>query len=60
MMQPDAVRAFVSAYTQEINAGRDKLEAEQARQRKELTALVGKLEGLYDAVAEGLRTQGCW
>ncbi len=45
MMQPDAVKAFVAAYTEEINAGRDAAASEQAAKRRELTALTAKLEG---------------
>jgi site-specific DNA recombinase len=58
MMQPDAVRAFVAAYTREVNAGRSEAEANQARQRQQAAALSAKLDGLYDAVAGGLRTPG--
>ena len=58
MMQPEMVKAFVSAYTQEINAGRAGAEAERARRGRELTALTTKIEGLYDAVAEGFRSPG--
>jgi site-specific DNA recombinase len=58
LMEPDAVKAFVSAYHQEINAGRDAAAAERARRQKDLAARRIKLEGLYDAVAGGLRTAG--
>jgi hypothetical protein len=58
LMEPDAVRAFVAAYHQEINAGCDAAAAERARRQKELAARRLKLEGLYDAVAGGLRTGG--
>jgi site-specific DNA recombinase len=58
MMQPDAVRAFVAAYTREVNAGRGEADTDRARLTKQTTALAAKLEGLYDAVAEGLRTPG--
>jgi site-specific DNA recombinase len=58
LMEPDAVRAFVAAYHQEINAGRDAATAERARREKELAARRNKLEGLYNAVAGGLRTAG--
>ena len=58
MMQPEAVRAFVAAYTREVNAGRGETEANQARQRQQAAAIAAKLDGLYDAVAEGLRTPG--
>jgi site-specific DNA recombinase len=58
LMEPVAVKAFVSAYHQEINAGRDAAAAERARRQKDLAARRIKLEGLYDAVAGGLRTAG--
>jgi site-specific DNA recombinase len=58
LMQPDAVKAFISAYHQEINAGRDEEEAQRARLARELATIGSKLDGLYDAVADGLRTPG--
>ena len=58
LMQPDAVKAFITAYHQEINAGRDVAAAERGRLEKELRAVTTKLEGIYDAVADGLRTPG--
>jgi hypothetical protein len=58
LMQPEMVRAFVSAYTQEINAGRASAGAERARQERELKTLSAKLDGLYDAIAEGFRSPG--
>ncbi|MEK1891143.1 MAG: recombinase family protein, partial [Phyllobacterium sp.] len=58
LMQPDAVKAFISSYHQEINAGRDEIAAQRARRERELAAVQSKLDGLYDAVANGLRTPG--
>jgi site-specific DNA recombinase len=58
LMEPDAVKAFVSAYHQEINVGRDAAAAERGRREKELAARRNKLEGLCDAIAGGLRTPG--
>jgi hypothetical protein len=58
LMQPEMVKAFVAAYTQEINAGRANAGAERARQEKELKALTAKLDRLYDAIAEGFRSPG--
>ncbi len=58
LMQPEMVKAFVAAYTQEINAGRASAGAERARQERELKAVSAKLEGLYDAIAEGFRSPG--
>jgi hypothetical protein len=34
LMQPEMVKAFVAAYTQEINAGRANAGAERARQKR--------------------------
>ena len=58
LMQPDAVRAFISAYHKEINAGRDAAAAERGQGERRLGTLTAKLDGLYDAVADGLRTPG--
>jgi hypothetical protein len=46
------------AAAQEINAERDGVEAERAGRRKSMAALTAKLDGLYDAIADGLRTPG--
>jgi DNA invertase Pin-like site-specific DNA recombinase len=58
LMQPDAVRAFISAYHRDINAGRDAAAHERGRLERKHSALAAKLDGLYDAVADGLRTPG--
>jgi site-specific DNA recombinase len=58
MMQPEAVKAFVAAYTQEINASRHDVDVERARQKKALGSATAKLEGLFDAIADGLRSPG--
>ncbi len=58
MMRPEAVTTFIAAYHQEINSGRDGAEADSALMRKALNAASRKLEGLYEAVADGLRTPG--
>jgi site-specific DNA recombinase len=58
LIAPDAVKAFVSAYCQEINAGRDTAAAERRRREKELSTRRAKLEGYYNAAADGLRTPG--
>ncbi len=58
LMQPDAVAAFVRDHA-EISNGKG---AEEAKDRQRLEAerksLKRKLEGLYDAIAEGLRSPG--
>ena len=58
LMQPNAVAEFISAYTQEVNGSRSGEQAERTRLLTERTATARKLEGLYDAIAEGLRTPG--
>ena len=57
-MQPDAVAAFVAAFGREMNAKRGIATTQRAQLQAERTALQRKLEGLYDAIAEGLRTPG--
>ena len=58
LMQPDAVAEFVRAFGDEMNAQRGDETATRSRQEAERAALKRKLDGLYDAIAEGLRTPG--
>jgi site-specific DNA recombinase len=58
LMEPEAVTDFVGAYHQEVNAGRDAAAAERHLHEAELVERQAKLQGLYDAVADGLRTPG--
>ncbi|WP_245838313.1 recombinase family protein [Tropicimonas sediminicola] len=58
LMQPKAVEAFIEAYHREINSGRDAEEAKRAELARQLKQVSGKLEGFYDAIADGLRTPG--
>ena len=58
LMQPAAVRAFIAAYHQEINSGRNAEAFRRQGHEKRLRQLDGKLDGLYDAIADGLRTPG--
>jgi site-specific DNA recombinase len=58
LMEPNAVKAFVSAYHYGINAGRDAAAAERLLHEAKLVERQAKLQGLYDAVADGLRTPG--
>jgi DNA invertase Pin-like site-specific DNA recombinase len=58
LMRPDAVAEFVSAFAAEVNAQRGDEGATRSRQEAERAALKRKLDGLYDAIAEGLRTPG--
>jgi site-specific DNA recombinase len=57
-VQPDAIEAFVAAIHGEINAGSDATAADRTRAVRELDWRRKKLEGMYDAVADGLRTPG--
>ena len=57
-MQPDAVAEFITAYGQELNARRGTEGADRARRQGERAQIARKLSGLYDAIAEGLRTSG--
>ncbi|UWQ60411.1 recombinase family protein [Leisingera caerulea] len=58
LMQPDAVAAFVKAFTKAANTEADGQEAARARLKSERATASRKLDGLYDAIAEGLRTPG--
>ncbi|WP_262975150.1 recombinase family protein [Roseovarius litoreus] len=58
LMQPDAVAEFVAAFSREVNRQRNSENAERAKAEKDRAALAKKLDGLYDAVANGLRTRG--
>ena len=44
MMQPDAVKLFIEAYTREVNAGRAEAEASRGRQQRELATVAAKLD----------------
>jgi site-specific DNA recombinase len=58
LMRPDAVAAFVTAYAAEVNQQRGGETADRAKLAAERTQVLRKLEGLYDAIADGLRTAG--
>ena len=58
LMQPDAVAAFIASMTGEMNARRGAEAGQRHRIEAERAALCRKLDGLYDAIAEGLRTPG--
>jgi hypothetical protein len=58
LMQPDAVKAFIAAYHHEINAARDEEAIVRGRIERDLRVVSRTLEGMYDAVADGLRTPG--
>ncbi|WP_299365349.1 recombinase family protein [uncultured Paracoccus sp.] len=58
LMQPDAVAQFIAEYSTAVNAGRASAAASRARLEQERTQIVRRLDGLYDAIADGLRTSG--
>ena len=58
LMQPDLVKEFVTAFNEEINRGRHDVELAIEARRRELARVVAKLEGLTNAIADGLRTPG--
>ena len=58
LMQPKAVAEFVKAYSEATNAEAGAQAAERARLLSERTTAERKLEGLYDAITDGLRTPG--
>ncbi|AXC51053.1 recombinase family protein [Paracoccus suum] len=58
LMQPEAVAMFIKAVAQETNVRNGTASADRAKQLSERTMTARKLEGLYDAIAEGLRTPG--
>ncbi len=58
LMQPDAIAAFIRAVGEESNARHGTAAVDRSRQQAERAGVARKLEGLYDAIAEGLRTPG--
>ena len=58
LMQPEAVRTFTAELHAEINRSHRDGEVERARLQREHERVKVRLEGLYDAIAEGLRTEG--
>ena len=58
LMQPEAVAQFIKAVGNETNAGSGTASARTAQLQSERAAVARKLEGLYDAIADGLRTAG--
>ena len=57
-MQPEAVRTFTAELHAEINRSHRDDEVERARLQRKRERVAAKLEGLYDAIAEGLHTEG--
>ncbi|SDJ46028.1 hypothetical protein SAMN05421850_1421, partial [Lutimaribacter saemankumensis] len=58
LMQPEAVAAFITAFTAETNRQRGEDNRVRVRLETELRDINRKLDGLYDAIADGLRSAG--
>ena len=58
LMCPKAVTAFVNAYQREFNELQKHRFAASNAVKDDLTATSKKLNGLYDAVADGMRSEG--
>src|SRR4051812_33753414 len=58
LLAPEAVAAFAAGYTEELNRNRAGAAADRGEREVRLGKLERKLQGLYDAIAEGLRTPG--
>lgn len=58
LMQPEAVAQFIKTVGEELNARNGNASANVTKLQAERAAITRKLEGLYDAIAEGLRTPG--
>lgn len=58
LMQPELVKEFIGEFSREINRQRHARELHQDARRKELAQVTRKLDGLIDAIADGLRTAG--
>ncbi|MFX4221512.1 MAG: recombinase family protein [Thalassobaculum sp.] len=58
LMAPEVVEAFVAEFHAEVNRLLSADAALQAGKDKELASICRKLDGLYDAIADGLRTEG--
>ena len=58
LMRPEAVAAFVASVSREMNAGRAEESAARARLTSERSQITRRLDRLYDAIADGLRTAG--
>jgi site-specific DNA recombinase len=57
-MEPDAVAAFVKDHAELSNSQTAERVQDRARLESERAATKRKLEGLYDAISEGLRSLG--
>ena len=58
LMQPDAVQEFISEFGREFNRLTREAEFGREARAKELKTVSRKLDGLIEAIADGLRTPG--
>ena len=58
LMAPDLVEEFIRAFHEEVNKQRARDEAAHHQINQELRIVSAKLDGLYDAIADDLRTPG--
>jgi DNA invertase Pin-like site-specific DNA recombinase len=58
LMHPDLVKEFIAEFTAEVNRQQRAQEGAIDRKRRELTETTKRLDGLIDAIADGLRTPG--
>ena len=58
LMRPELVKEFIVEFTKETNRHRHEIELEQEAKHKELANVTRRLNGLIDAIADGLRTPG--
>jgi site-specific DNA recombinase len=58
LMAPEQVRAFIEEFHREVNLRRRDEEIARSTLEAELTSVKGRLDGLVDAIADGLRAPG--
>ncbi len=58
LMQPEAVAEFIGAVGRELNSERNEASAKRGTLEKERIQLQRMIDGLYDAIADGIRTPG--
>lgn len=57
-MAPELVKEFIAEFTAEANRYHHDRELQLAQRRRELSEVARRLDGLIDAIADGLRTAG--
>ena len=58
LMEPDLVAEFIDEFHREVNRQRHGAELQRTAAQSELAAVTRKLDGLVDAIADGLRAGG--